>query len=84
MNDLPVQSVLEKIVNQHTGDELGDFRAAISGIMDTLNFERAILRTARSVIGTESFNSLGKLRDLGSKGLRIREYVDGESHDAEV
>jgi len=77
MNDLPVHSVLERIVNQHTGDELGDFRDAIGGIMDTLNFEKAILSTARSVIGTESFNSLGRLKTMGTHGLRIRDVVDG-------
>jgi hypothetical protein len=69
MGHVPLATILNKILQDHGGDEFGDFKGTILGMLGTFGYERAILGTARDLIEDDTWQSLDQLKRLRSHGL---------------
>lgn len=69
MGHVPLGTILNKILQDHGGDEFGDFKGTILGMLGTFGYEREILRTARDLIEDDTWQSLDQLKRLRSHGL---------------
>ncbi|EGG24943.1 RING zinc finger-containing protein [Cavenderia fasciculata] len=57
MGSVALPLILTKIVNDHGSDEFGDFKAIITGMLDTCTFETSILHTANQLIQNDMYNT---------------------------
>eukprot|EP00898_Chlorokybus_atmophyticus_P008146 jgi/Chlat1/8332/Chrsp8S08103 len=59
---IPLSAILGHIVEKHGGDEVGDFKPSIMGMLASYGYERAILGTARHLMARDTFDSMQELR----------------------
>jgi len=51
--NVPLPTVMKKIVEEHLGDELREFRGTLRGILTTYNYEAEILRSTNSMLSKD-------------------------------
>lgn len=69
---IPLPSILNKIVKDHGGDEFGDFKSVILGMLDSYTYEQMILQLANKLIINDTFSAQKQLIKLRSKAVRYQ------------
>ncbi|KAH9613347.1 hypothetical protein KSS87_008185 [Heliosperma pusillum] len=68
-------SIMSKLLTDNGGQEFGDFKPTILGMLGTYSFEMRILDTAKCLIEDDTFYTMSTLRKGASKGYAPRSLL---------
>ncbi|KAL9245443.1 hypothetical protein vseg_019100 [Gypsophila vaccaria] len=68
-------SIMSKLLSDNGGQEFGDFKPTILGMLGTYGFEMRILDTAKCLIEDDTFYSMSALKKGASKGYAPRSLL---------
>ncbi|KAE8703626.1 vacuolar protein sorting-associated protein 8-like protein isoform X2 [Hibiscus syriacus] len=68
-------TIMSKLLSDNGGQEFGDFKLTILGMLGTYGFERRILDTAKSMIEDDTFYNLSLLKKGASHGYAPRSLL---------
>ncbi|KAK5776227.1 Vps8 [Gossypium arboreum] len=68
-------TIMSKLLSDNVGQEFGDFKLTILGMLGTYGFERRILDTAKSLIEDDTFYTMSLLKKGASHGYAPRSLL---------
>ncbi|KAE8723250.1 Transducin family protein / WD-40 repeat family protein isoform 3 [Hibiscus syriacus] len=68
-------TIMSKLLSDNGGQEFGDFKLTILGMLGTYGFERRILDTAKSLIEDDTFYTMSLLKKGASHGYAPRNLL---------
>ncbi|GMI98953.1 vacuolar protein sorting 8 [Hibiscus trionum] len=72
---LRLPTIMSKLLSDNGGQEFGDFKLTILGMLGTYDFERRILDTAKSLIEDDTFYTMSLLKKGASHGYSPRSLL---------
>ncbi|GMI69544.1 vacuolar protein sorting 8 [Hibiscus trionum] len=75
MGYVRLPTIMSKLLSDNGGQEFGDFKLTILGMLGTYDFERIILDTAKSLIEDDTFYTMSLLKKGASHGYAPRSLL---------